>query len=129
MSDSYRHFEATDPFGRVWTVEFQWQQTAISIRHADAVDVKWQLKSDDETLQRVVSLPLPLLLEISAKDGRPLTDPWCMKLASMYLRKMIDTWQDMDKTLVTLTRAELIETAAEVAAAETARREAALAAG
>ncbi|MBY0506264.1 MAG: hypothetical protein K2X03_20265 [Bryobacteraceae bacterium] len=102
-----RHFHVTDPFHREWEVEFRWLQTGISIRHADTVDVKFELRSNGETLEKVIALPHPLLLELSRSSGIPLTDPWCMRLASTHLRIMMRTWEDMDKTLVTLSSADL----------------------
>jgi len=102
-----RYFEVTDPFGRDWEVEFRWQQTGISIRHADTVDVKFELRSADEVQEKVIALPHPLLLELSKSSGVPLTDPWCMRLASAHLRIMMRTGEDMDKVLVTLSLADL----------------------
>src|SRR5438094_687057 len=40
-------------------------------------------------------------LELSAKSGRPLTDPWCSRLAALHLKNMIETGEDMEKSLVT----------------------------
>ncbi len=127
MIQNYRHFEATDPFGRAWTAELRWLQTGISIRHADTVDVKWYLQEPESTIEKVIALPHPLLLELSKDRSVTLSDPWCMKLAAFYLKKMIETWQDMDKVLVTLTRTEMEEAADEVDAAENQRKEALLA--
>lgn len=112
MSESFprfqgRHFQATDPFSRAWQVEFRWLQTGISIRHADTVDVKFQLHSGDEVQEKVIALPHPMLLALSKSSGVPLTDPWCMRLATAHLQIMIRTWEDMDKTLVTLSLADL----------------------
>ena len=112
--DNFRRFEVgPDPFGRNWIVEFRWLQTAISIRHADTVDVKFRLISGEEVQEKVIALPHPDLLALCAKLGRPLTDPWCMKLAALHLRLMIETDQDMEKTIVT-TRPEDLERAAEI---------------
>jgi len=124
--DNYRRFSATDPFGRAWTVEFQWQQTAISIRHADTVDVKWRISTEGERTDKVVALPHSVLLAESAKSGRSLSDPWCMKLAAVHLKRMIETFEDMDKTLVTLNATELSAAAKEVADYEAELREEAL---
>lgn len=126
MITNYRLFDVTDPFGRIWRCEFWWQQTAISIRHADTVDVKWHLAGPDQTLQKVVALPHVLLLDASKRFDHPLTDPWCMKLGALHLKKMIETWQDMDKNLITLTREELDEAASAVKSLESERREAVL---
>ena len=103
MLEDFRSFEATDPFGRTWKVEFLWQQNAISIRHADAVDVKFELVSGERRLSKVIALPHPGLLELSRKTGRPLTDSWCSRLAALHLREMIETGEDMDKIVITPT--------------------------
>jgi hypothetical protein len=109
MSDQTRLFEAgPDPFGRMWKVQFRWLQTGISIRHADTVDVKFSVSSDGiGPEEKVIALPHPLLLELTRKNGRKLSDPYCMRLAAAHLRHMIETSEDMEKTLVTVLPAEL----------------------
>jgi hypothetical protein len=107
MLENFRRFEVTDPFGQTWQVEFLWIQNAITIRHADAVDVKFIVYSQGTKMTKVVALYHPWLLEISQEAGRPITDPWCCRLAALHLRTMLETWQDMEKTLVSPTREEL----------------------
>lgn len=109
MLDNFRRFQtAPDPFGRVWDVEFRWQQNGISIRHADTVDVKFNIWTTDEPKQeRVIALPHPDLLKLSSKLGQPLTDAWCIKLGAVHLKSMIETDDDMEKTLVTVSYPEL----------------------
>jgi len=109
MIQNARRFQAgPDPFGRVWEVEFRWLQTGISIRHADTVDVKFAVWTDgEEKDEKVVALRHPDLLVLSKKHGVPLSDPWCLKLAAVHLKNMIDTFEDMDKRLVTVAPAEL----------------------
>jgi hypothetical protein len=109
MSEPSRFFEAgPDPFGRMWKVQFRWLQTGISIRHADTVDVKFLLQPrNGESVEKVVALPHAALLEVTASHGLKLTDPLCMRLAAAHLRHMIETAEDMDKTLVTVTPGEL----------------------
>jgi hypothetical protein len=104
MLDNARRFQAgPDPFGRTWEVEFRWLQTGISIRHADTVDVKFVLWTEGEEKQeKVMALPHPGLLELSRETGHPLTDPWCMRLAAQHLKYMIESGEDLEKTLVTL---------------------------
>ena len=111
MQERYRHFEVgPDPFGRHWVVQFRWLQTAISIRHADTVDVKFLLKCDDGTEEeKVIALPHAALLEVSKQRNRKLTDPWCMKIAAHHVRRMLQTAEDIEKTLVTLTVAEVAD--------------------
>jgi len=109
MPDYSRRFDAgPDPFGRIWHVEFRWLQTAISIRHADAVDVKFVVWTEGEPRQeRVIALPLPDLLALGRERSHPLTDPWCLKLAGAHLRRMFASGEDMETVLVTLSPGDL----------------------
>ena len=116
MPDNPRHFEAgPDPFGRKWSVKFRWLQTAISIRHADAVDVKFALSCSDGTEEeKVIALPHATLLSLKAEQKREITDPWCMRMAGTHLKRMIDTFEDMEKTLVTVSPSDLALAAKDV---------------
>jgi hypothetical protein len=105
--ENFRRFIAVDPYGRTWQVEFRWQQNAISIRHSDSVDVKFQLIQEDEVSEKVIALTHPDLLALSRKSGRALTDAWVMKLAALHIKEMIETDRDMEKTLVTANIADL----------------------
>jgi len=109
MLENYRQFEAgPDPFGRKWKVHFRWLQTAISIRHADTVDVKFGVSVDGEPFEeRIVALPHADLLGLSKSTGHPLTDAWCLKLAALHAVHMIETGEDIEKTLVTVQPHEL----------------------
>jgi hypothetical protein len=109
MADQSRLFQAgPDPFGRMWNVQFRWLQTATSIRHADAVDVKFFVTPNGaETEEKVIALPHPALLRLYTDHGRKLTDSICMRLAAAHLKYMIETSEDMDKTLVTVKPEEL----------------------
>ena len=111
--ESYRKFQAgPDPFGRIWDVEFQWLQTAISIRHSDSVDVKfviWTAGKDAEPKQeRVIALKHPDLLDATHEVGHALTDPFCGKIAALHLARMIETFEDMDKTLITCSAKDVL---------------------
>lgn len=123
MREQLRNFQASDPFGRTWDVEFRWLQNAISIRHADTVDLKYYITCGDERRELAVALPHPALLKICGERGRPLTDAWCLRLGAMHVSHMLTTWADMDKTLVTPDAAELAAYNAEIEAAGEAERE------
>jgi hypothetical protein len=99
--ENFRRFEAVDPYSRSWQVEFRWQQNAISIRHSDSIDVKYQLIQGEDVSEKVIALPHPDLLTLAKKSGRSLTDAWVLKLAAMHIKEMIETDRDMEKTLVT----------------------------
>ncbi len=124
MLENFRQFDVTDPFGRVWKAVFRWQQNAISIRHCDAVDCKYYLSSEGEDpREAVVCLMHPDLLSVAAARGRDLTDAWCLRLAGLHLQKMISTWEDMDKSIATASRADLEAYSLQIAEAETRERE------
>lgn len=109
MIDQSRLFEAgPDPFGRMWKAQFRWLQTGISIRHADTVDVKFFVTPEGgEPDEKVIALPHPALLAVTASRGRKLSDSYCLRLAAVHLQHMIETSEDMEKTLVTLTAGEI----------------------
>ena len=117
MLENFRNFKVgPDPFGRTWQAYFRWLQNAISIRHADTVDVKFGISTEGvPSEERVIALPHPALLALSAKLGHPLTDTWCMKLAALHLKHMLETGEDMEKTLVTTQPAEIERYARELA--------------
>jgi hypothetical protein len=116
MIQNFREFQTgPDPFGRVWQVYFRWLQTGISIRHADTVDVKFAIGTEGEPLtERIIALPHPTLLAVSAKLAHPLTDTWCLKLAALHLKHMLESGEDMEKTIVTVQAAEIEEYAREL---------------
>ena len=65
--------------------------------------MKFELVSDDARATKVIALLHPHLLALSRKAGRPISDSWCSRLAAAHLRQMIQSGEDMDKTLVTPT--------------------------
>jgi hypothetical protein len=106
--ENFRQFDAgPDPFGRTWKVEFKWLQTAISLRHSDTVDVKFVVHGDDKREEKTIALPHADLLALSRKTARPMTDAWCSRLAALHLQYLIETGEDMEKDLVTVSPAEL----------------------
>lgn len=123
MLENFRHFRAgPDTFGRTWQVDFLWLQTAIAIRHSDTVDVKFLLSSGETRLEKVIALPHADLVALSQKTGRPLTDPWCSRLAALHLMHMIETGEDWDKDLVTVSAEDLERYNAMLDQAAAARR-------
>ena len=102
MSDNFRRFEVTDPFGRMWQVEFRWQQNAISIRHSDSVDCKYYLSDGTEQRELVVALPHAALCSVAEACGRAISDAWCLRLAGLHVRHMIATWDDMETPIAEL---------------------------
>jgi hypothetical protein len=117
---NYRQFEAgPDPFGRKFQVLLKWLQTAISIRHADTVDVKFVLVDEaGGRVEKTIALQNADLLRLSRETGRPLDDPWCGRLAQMHLLHLVATGEDMEKDLVTVSYADLARYGAELQSSE-----------
>ena len=120
---NFRQFEAgPDPFGRKFQVMFKWLQTAISIRHADTVDVKFILQDESGArTEKTMALPHAFLVDLSRATGRKMDDGWCARIAELHLLRQVETGEDMEKDLVTLSAAELQEHAAEIARLEQAQ--------
>ena len=115
---NFRQFEAgPDPFGRMWRVEFKWLQTAISLRHSDTVDVKFVLRDENTRVEKTIAMQHLDLLELSKKTGRPMNDGWCSRLAALHLKHIIETGEDMEKDLVTVSPEELAAYDAQVQSA------------
>jgi len=108
--ENFREFSlGPDPFGRTWEVWFKWLQTAISIRHSDSVDVKFILRSDDETMQRTISMPHLTLRELAVKMGIGMNDAWCARLAKQHLTHLVLSAEDMEKDIVTPSATQLLQ--------------------
>jgi hypothetical protein len=106
---NFRQFEAgPDPFGRKFNVMLKWLQTAISIRHADTVDVKFVLiDSDGSSTEKTIALQNADLIIVARDAGRKIDDPWCGRLAALHLKHLVETGEDMEKNLVTVTLPDL----------------------
>ena len=106
---NFRQFEAgPDPFGRKFQVLFKWMQTAISLRHADTVDVKFILVDENGgRTEKTIALPLADLLRVAKEERRQMDDPWCSRLGAMHLQHLVETGEDMEKDLVTVPAADL----------------------
>jgi hypothetical protein len=119
---NFREFEAgPDPFGRKFQILFKWLQTAISIRHADTVDVKFIIVDENgDRTQKTIALPHADLQQVSRETGRPMDDPWCARIAALHLQHLVATGEDMEKDLVTVLRPDLKRYATEIARKEQA---------
>ena len=118
---NFRQFEVgPDPFGRKWQVLFKWLQTAISLRHSDTVDVQFILQSDDIRVKKQIAIQHADLLELSRRTRHELTDAWCSRLAALHLKRMVESGEDLEKDLVTVSPDELAAYADVVAHEENA---------
>ena len=117
---SFREFEAgPDPFDRRFQVMFKWLQTAISMRGADTVDVRFILTDEHGgRSEKTIALPHASLLEVSRETNRNMDDPWCARLAALHLLRMVETGEDMEKDLVTVMPADLKRYAGDLSRAD-----------
>jgi hypothetical protein len=117
---NFRQFEAgPDPFGRKFQILFKWMQTAISIRHADTVDVKFILVDESGgRTEKTIALPHADLFQVAAEVGRQVDDPWCSRLGAMHLLHLVETGEDMEKDLVTVIMPDLKQYAQSLMATE-----------
>src|SRR5580693_8021228 len=106
---NFRQFEAgPDPFGHKYQVMLKWLQTAISIRHSDTLDVKFVLTDENGVrTEKSIAMQHADLLTVSRETGRVMDDPWCSRLAALHLAHLIETGEDLEKDLVTMTLADL----------------------
>ena len=105
---NFREFRAgPDPFGKTFLVLLKWMQTAISIRHSDTVDVRFILRGDGETAEKTIAVPHADLLQLSRETGHELTDAWCSRLAAAHLLHLVETGEDLEKDLITVSYTQL----------------------
>jgi hypothetical protein len=108
--ENFRDFEAgPDPFGRMWHAQFKYLQTGISIRHSDSVDVRYILTAGEESVQKTVVIQNADIRAWAARTKRPVSDPWCSRIASCKLRYVIETGEDMEKDYLPVTTQEIEE--------------------
>jgi hypothetical protein len=106
--ENFRDFQAgPDPFGRLWSVQFKYLQTAISIRHSDSVDVRFILESGEERMQKTIVIPLADIRAYAARTGRKVSDAWCSRLAMCRIREVIQTAEDFEKDYIAATPTEI----------------------
>ena len=102
MLTNPREFECVDPFGQTWTVKFLWHQVGIAIRHSDTIDCKFLLISGDEQIEKVIALPHTELKKLAREYNREIADAWVLRLAAEHLKYMLESGEDIEKTLITL---------------------------
>jgi hypothetical protein len=111
--ENFRDFEAgPDPFGRMWHVHFKYLQTGISIRHSDSVDVCFILdgqleQSEGQPQTKVVVIQNADIRAYAARTGRPVSDPWCSRIAMCKLRYVVETGEDLEKEYLPVTAREI----------------------
>lgn len=88
-------------------MRFKWLQTAISLRHSDSVDVKFMISAGEDASEKTISMQHRDLLELSRANETPMTDAWCSRLAMLHLQYLIESGEDMEKSLIYVAPREL----------------------
>ena len=102
----YADFIATDRWtGKPVHCVYQALQTAISTRHADAVDVKFAV--DGRPVW--IALPHPAWVKYQVATGRVLTDPLAIQAAGHYLKQAIESGSETGREMYALTLAEALQ--------------------
>jgi hypothetical protein len=101
----YEDFHGTDR----WTGEdlhCRWKANivAISTRHADAVDVRFDVSGRTMT----IALPATAWGEQKRRSGKVITDHLAAQIAGRYLKQLIDEGFDSQRELYTMTVADVL---------------------
>src|ERR1019366_4171588 len=102
----YEDFHVTDR----WSGEdlhCSWKGTlvAIATRHADAVDVRYNV--NDRPMW--IALPLTAWLEQKRGSGKVITDQLAAQIAGRYLKQLIEEVYDSGREFYTMTILEVLE--------------------
>lgn len=101
----YEDFRVTDR----WTGEdllCRWKANivAIATRHADAVDVRFEVNGRP----MCIALPCTAWLELKKSSGKVITDQMAVQVAGIYLKQLIEEGYDSQREVYTMTVAEIL---------------------
>jgi hypothetical protein len=101
----YEDFHTTDR----WTGEdlhCRWKANivAIATRHADAVDVRFEV--NDRPLW--IALPCSAWVEQKKRSGKVITDPLAAQLAGRYLKQILEQGYDSQRERYAMSVAEVL---------------------
>jgi len=101
----YSDFYATERWtGKQAHCVFQALMTAISTRHADAVDVKFLV--DGRPVW--IAMPHPAWVRFQVETGRVLTDPLAIQAAGHYLKQAIEKGAETGREMYSLSLEETL---------------------
>ena len=101
----YEDFHVTDR----WSGEdlhCRWKGTivAIATRHADAVDVRFDVKNRPLW----IALPLTAWVEQKQRTGKVITDQLAAQIAGRYLKQLVEEGYDSRREIYTMTVPEVL---------------------
>ena len=102
----YEQFQVTDRWSGEG-LDCRWKSTivAIATRHADAVDVNFDVNGQSLT----IALPNLAWVEQKKRTGKVITDPLAVQIAGRYLKHLINEGYDAQRKLYTMSVTEVLE--------------------
>lgn len=102
----YEDFQAVDRWtGNKVRCIYKALIVAIATRHADAVDVKFDVGSRGVW----IALPHTAWAEYSRSTGKVITDPMAVQIAGRYLKQLIETGEENGRDMYSMTKEEVLE--------------------
>jgi hypothetical protein len=102
----YEDFTVTDRWSGE-TLRCSWKANivAIATRHADAVDVRFDVNGKPMW----IALPCTAWLEQKKRSGKVITDQLAVQIAGHYLKQLIDEGYDAGREVYTMTVADVLD--------------------
>ena len=102
----YEDFTVTDRWsGEILRCSWKANIVAIATRHADAVDVRFDVNGKPMW----IALPCTAWLEQKKRSGKVITDQLAVQIAGHYLKQLIEEGYDAGREVYTMTVADVLE--------------------
>jgi hypothetical protein len=102
----YENFNATDRWsGEVLHCRWTANIVAIATRHADAVDVRYDVNGRPMW----IALPCTAWVEQKRRTGKVITDQLAAQIAGRYLKQLVEEGYDSRREIYTMTVGEVLD--------------------
>jgi len=102
----YEDFTVTDRWsGEILRCSWKANIVAIATRHADAVDVRFDVNGKPMW----IALPCTAWLEQKKRSGKVITDQLAVQIAGHYLKQLIEEGHDTGREVYTMSVADVID--------------------